>query len=151
MFKSTPSIKPSEVTKGWILIDADGVVLGRLAAIIAQRLVPGKKKRRLAAMTQPQQERGPIATTRPEAQRDPAAVRHAEDFMDDFPECEPGAMPPFGNLYGMRVYVEPHLAEDDHIAFNAGSLEDSIILRVDDWLRAARPEVFVFAAPGDVR
>ena len=43
MLKSTPSIKPSEVTKGWILIDAEGVVLGRLAAIIANRL-RGKHK-----------------------------------------------------------------------------------------------------------
>src|ERR1700736_5103338 len=43
MLKSTPSIKPSEVTKGWILIDAEGVVLGRLAVIIANRL-RGKHK-----------------------------------------------------------------------------------------------------------
>ena len=43
MFKSTPSIKPSEVTKGWVLIDAEGVVLGRLAVIIANRL-RGKHK-----------------------------------------------------------------------------------------------------------
>jgi large subunit ribosomal protein L13 len=43
MLKSTPSIKPAEVTKGWILIDAEGVVLGRLAVIIANRL-RGKHK-----------------------------------------------------------------------------------------------------------
>ncbi len=43
MFKSTPSIKPSEVTKGWVLIDAEGVVLGRLAVVIANRL-RGKHK-----------------------------------------------------------------------------------------------------------
>jgi large subunit ribosomal protein L13 len=43
MFKSTPSLKPSEVTKGWVLIDAEGVVLGRLAVIIANRL-RGKHK-----------------------------------------------------------------------------------------------------------
>src|ERR1700723_2374405 len=43
MLKSTPSIKPSEVTKGWVLIDAEGVVLGRLAVVIATRL-RGKHK-----------------------------------------------------------------------------------------------------------
>src|SRR3984885_9448307 len=43
MLKSTPSIKPSEVTKGWVLIDADGVVLGRLAVVVANRL-RGKHK-----------------------------------------------------------------------------------------------------------
>ena len=43
MFKSTPSIKPAEVKKDWVLIDAEGVVLGRLAVIIANRL-RGKHK-----------------------------------------------------------------------------------------------------------
>src|SRR6201992_2220509 len=43
MLKSTPSVKPSEVTKGWVLIDAEGVVLGRLAVVIANRL-RGKHK-----------------------------------------------------------------------------------------------------------
>ncbi len=44
-----------------------------------------------------------------------------DDFRDRFPECEPGAMPPFGNLYDMDVYVADSLAEDEEIAFNAGS------------------------------
>ncbi len=43
MLKTTQSLKPAEVTKGWVLIDAEGVVLGRLAAVIAQRL-RGKHK-----------------------------------------------------------------------------------------------------------
>ena len=38
-----------------------------------------------------------------------------------FPGCEIGGMPPFGNLYGMEVYVSDKLAEDEEIAFNAGS------------------------------
>ena len=42
-------------------------------------------------------------------------------FRDMFPGCEVGAMPPFGNLYGMDVYVSKLLAEDDEIVFNAGS------------------------------
>ena len=44
-----------------------------------------------------------------------------QEFKGMFPECEPGAMPPFGNLYGMDVYVDPTLAEDREISFNAGS------------------------------
>ena len=43
MFKSTHSLKPAEVSKAWTLIDAEGLVLGRLASIIAQRL-RGKHK-----------------------------------------------------------------------------------------------------------
>jgi Ala-tRNA(Pro) deacylase len=50
-------------------------------------------------------------------------VRFASEreFANRFPDCEVGAMPPFGNLYGMDVYVAPALAEDEQIAFNAGS------------------------------
>ncbi|MCB0589369.1 MAG: YbaK/EbsC family protein, partial [Phaeodactylibacter sp.] len=44
-----------------------------------------------------------------------------EDFKGFFPECELGAMPPFGNLYNMDVYVAERLSEDEEIAFNAGS------------------------------
>ncbi len=43
------------------------------------------------------------------------------DFQDRFPDCEPGAMPPFGNLFDMEVFVSPHLAEADLIAFSAGT------------------------------
>jgi Ala-tRNA(Pro) deacylase len=44
-----------------------------------------------------------------------------EEFKGLFPECETGAMPPFGNLYGMDVYADEGLAKDEEIAFNAGS------------------------------
>ncbi len=43
------------------------------------------------------------------------------EFKGRFPQCEVGAMPPFGNLYGMAVYADKELAEDDEIAFNAGT------------------------------
>src|SRR5256714_15533384 len=44
-----------------------------------------------------------------------------EEFKKQFPDCETGAMPPFGHLYGMDVYAAASLAENDEIAFNAGS------------------------------
>ena len=43
------------------------------------------------------------------------------EFKDMFPDCEIGAMPPFGNLYDMEVFVAQSLAEDEEIAFNAGT------------------------------
>jgi len=72
---------------------------------------------------------------------------HAElageaEFMSLFPECDLGAMPPFGNLYGMPTYVEENLAEDDKIAFNAGSHTELIQLDYSDFDRLAHPEVF---------
>src|SRR5499427_4189316 len=44
-----------------------------------------------------------------------------EEFKQAFPDCETGAMPPFGNLYGMEVYLAEALLANDEIAFNAGS------------------------------
>lgn len=62
-------------------------------------------------------------------------------FKGRFPECEPGAMPPFGNLYDMAVYASPTLTEDDEIAFNAGSHTELIRLAYKDFERLAKPKV----------
>jgi Ala-tRNA(Pro) deacylase len=63
------------------------------------------------------------------------------EFRGMFPECEPGAMPPFGNLYGMDVYAGQTLAEDDEIAFNAGSHTELIKLSYKDFERLVKPKV----------
>lgn len=67
-------------------------------------------------------------------------------FRDKFPECEVGAMPPFGNLYGMDVYVADSLAEDDEIAFNAGSHTELIRMAYADFERLVKPKVLAFTA-----
>ncbi len=67
------------------------------------------------------------------------------EFKDLFPECELGAMPPFGNLYGMDVYVADSLAEDEEIAFNAGSHTELIRLAYRDFERLVNPKVIRFA------
>jgi len=64
-----------------------------------------------------------------------------EEFKDMFPECEVGAMPPFGNLYEMEVFVEKSLAEDEEIAFNAGSHTELIKLTYNDFKRLVKPKV----------
>jgi Ala-tRNA(Pro) deacylase len=58
-----------------------------------------------------------------------------------FPDCEVGAMPPFGNLYGMPVYIAPSLAEEREIAFNAGTHTEVIKLAFADFDRIVRPVV----------
>ncbi len=63
------------------------------------------------------------------------------EFKDLFPDCEIGAMPPFGNLYGMEVYVSSSLTEDEEIAFNAGSHTELIKLSYADFERLVRPRV----------
>ncbi|MBC8524238.1 MAG: YbaK/EbsC family protein [Chlorobium phaeobacteroides] len=64
-----------------------------------------------------------------------------EDFADMFPGCEVGAMPPFGNLYGMKTYVAEELAEDDEIVFNAGNHNELLRLSYADFERLVSPEV----------
>jgi Ala-tRNA(Pro) deacylase len=67
------------------------------------------------------------------------------DFKARFPDCEPGAMPPFGNLYDMEVYVAPGLVEDDQIAFNAGTHTELIKLAYRDFERLVKPRVVSFS------
>jgi len=74
------------------------------------------------------------------------ALAEESDFRDRFPGCELGAMPPFGNLYGMQTYVADKLTEDDEIAFNAGSHTELIRLAYADFERLARPRVLRFTA-----
>ncbi len=68
------------------------------------------------------------------------------EFKDLFPECEVGGMPPFGNLYAMDVYAAAKLAEDEEIAFNAGSHTELIKLAYKDFERLVKPKVVVFTA-----
>jgi Ala-tRNA(Pro) deacylase len=69
-----------------------------------------------------------------------------DEFKDRFPECETGAMPPFGNLYGIEVFVDESLAKDQEIAFNAGSHRELIRLAWEDFQRLAEPKVIRFVA-----
>lgn len=68
-----------------------------------------------------------------------------EEFEDLFPDCEVGAMPPFGNLYGMDVFAAASLAEDTDIAFNAGSHSELIRLPYKDFEKLVRPKVLKFS------
>jgi Ala-tRNA(Pro) deacylase len=63
------------------------------------------------------------------------------EFKDMFPECEVGAMPPFGNLYEMDVFVSEALAEDEEIAFNAGTHTELIRLAYKDFEELVKPKV----------
>ena len=68
-------------------------------------------------------------------------LANEREFKNLFPECEIGAMPPFGNLYDMEVYVSRSLAEDEAIAFNAGSHTELIQLSYRDFLGLIEPKV----------
>lgn len=68
-----------------------------------------------------------------------------DEFQEMFPGCEIGAMPPFGNLYEMPVFVSDKLAEDEYIAFNAGSHRELIKLAFTDYERLVNPKIIKVA------
>jgi Ala-tRNA(Pro) deacylase len=63
------------------------------------------------------------------------------EFTDRFPDCEGGAMPPFGNLYGLPVFVADVFARMEYLAFNAGNHREIIRLRFADFVRLVQPRL----------
>ena len=64
------------------------------------------------------------------------------EFKNAFADCDVGAMPPFGNLYGMEVFFAKSLLEQSHIVFNAGSHAELIQLDLGDYMSLVKPELF---------
>lgn len=71
-----------------------------------------------------------------------------KEFAELFPDCELGAMSPFGHLYNLRVFADESLAADEEIVFNAGTHRDAIRMGYEDFARLARPQVASFADKG---
>ena len=72
---------------------------------------------------------------------DDVVLASEQEFKSRFPDCEVGAMPPFGNLYDMGVYVAEQLTEDDEIAFNAGSHTELVRMSYRDFANLVTPKV----------
>lgn len=70
-----------------------------------------------------------------------------ERFAAAFPDCEVGAMPPFGNLYDLPVYADRTLIEEETIVFRAGTHTDTMSVSYADFEKLVRPTVFDFADP----
>lgn len=66
------------------------------------------------------------------------------EIANIFPDCQVGAMPPFGNLYGIEVYVDQLLSEDESIVFEAGTYVGAMKLRYKDFAALVRPKVAAF-------
>ena len=72
-------------------------------------------------------------------------LAHEEEFAATFPDCEVGTMPPFGNLYGIPVYVEKRLADEETMVFPVGTYTDTMSLKYADFERLVHPKVMTFA------
>ena len=64
-----------------------------------------------------------------------------QDFKSLFPDCAIGAMPPFGNLFGLPTYVDQNLAEQDYVVFEAGTHTDAIKMSYQDYEKIVKPKV----------
>lgn len=96
---------------------------------------------KLAMAVLPASERVDFDLLRGATRAEDASLAHENEFESVFPESEPGAMPPFGNIYGMEVYAEESLSEDREIAFNAGSHSELIKLSYQDFERLVKPKI----------
>ncbi len=70
-----------------------------------------------------------------------ASLDCEKEFKSLFPDCAIGAMPPFGNLYGLPTYVDKNLAAQDYIVFEAGTHSDAIKLSYRDYEKIVKPQV----------
>jgi len=96
---------------------------------------------RMAMVVQPASQRVDLGRLKTATGAQSVALLNERDFKDRFPDCAPGAMPPFGNLYGMDVYVGEALTKDEEIAFNAGSHTELIRMDYRDFVNLVHPTV----------
>jgi Ala-tRNA(Pro) deacylase len=68
-----------------------------------------------------------------------------QEFKDMFPNCETGAMPPFGNLWNLHVYVAESLTENEEIAFCAGSHTELVRMKFGDYMKHVNPEIVKYS------
>lgn len=68
-----------------------------------------------------------------------ARAAHESEFGERFPDCEVGAMPPFGNLYAMPTYIDTALMPTSRLVFPAGTHRDTLKLATEDYLRVVNP------------
>jgi len=122
-------------------IAASAHVKGRELAKTVMVKIDGE----LAMAVLPASQKVNLDRLRETAGADQVELASEREFRDRFPDCDLGAMPPFGNLYGLEVYVADGLTEDDEIAFNAGSFTELVRMSYSDFERLVQPTVLRFA------
>lgn len=111
-----------------VMVNADGC--------LAMVVVPGSKHVNLRAL------KSALGAAK-------VGIAAEEDFAHVFPDCELGAMPPFGNLYDLSVYVDDVLTRDDEIAFNAGTHRELMRMKYKDFARITNPAVVKVSMPAE--
>lgn len=99
---------------------------------------------RMAMVVLPADRKIVLSDLRALLERHDVELATEDEFRSRFPDCEIGAMPPFGNLYGLPVYLAQSLAEESAIAFNACTHRDVIRMAFADYAELVKPEIVDF-------
>ena len=75
---------------------------------------------------------------------DDVRIEKEEEFMNLFPECDVGALPPLGNLYGLDVYMDSSLTDDEYILIQTGDNKEAVRIKYEDFARLVNPKVYAF-------
>ena len=146
-------------------LDDQNVMFERMPhrqAFTAQRIaqvlhVPGREMAKCVVI---KTDHGPVLAVLPathridlECLRRELGENHAElaaeaDMGQMFPDCEPGAIPPFGSLYHVRTVMDETLADDDKIVFEAQTHDEAIRMNCRDYLAVEQPRMASFARLG---
>jgi len=109
------------------------------------KVVMVKGDERLVMLAMPAPSRVDLAKLKAVLGAGEVRLAREEEFADLFPDCEVGAMPAFGNLYGVEVYTDKSLSEDEKIIMQAGTHTDTIALAYADFERLVKPKSAEFA------
>ena len=75
---------------------------------------------------------------------DDVRIEKEDEFMGLFPKCDVGAIPPFGNLFGLTVYMDSSLTDDEYILVQTGDNKEAVRIKYDDFARLVNPKVYAF-------
>lgn len=126
---------------------ADTARLAHLDAQEVAKVVMVKIDDRMAMVVLPASRTLDLEKLAEYAVADTIRLASEREFKDLFPECDPGAMPPFGNLYAIPVYVDEELRKDPKIAFNAGNHWELVRMTYADWEKLVNPKIGQFSQP----
>lgn len=101
---------------------------------------------RLSMTVLPASQRVDLLKLRKHLRAESVELATEDEFRDQFPDCETGAMPPFGNLYGMDVFADESLTLDKEISFNAGSHRELVRMAFADFRELVKPAMLALAS-----
>ena len=119
-------------------------IRGRELAKTVMVMIDGK----MAMAILPASDRVDLSLLKQAAGAGKTRLAREDEFKDKFPECELGAMPPFGNLYGMEVFAAEALAADEEIVFSAGSHTELIRMAYKDFEHLVQPRIVKLTPAG---